>query len=129
MIQEAGDVYKDSLDNHEIKFPRALTTLEKRGRHITKRTGYSVGTVPVLAVPNLAIPDLARHRSYVRRTQLSQPRISRRPLGSEQNLEVMSCWRWRTMSMTQLLSCARYPMHDADSIWVTEFDLKTMRTP
>jgi hypothetical protein len=39
VIEEAGDVYKDSLDDNEIELPRALTTLEKRGRHITKRAG------------------------------------------------------------------------------------------
>jgi predicted lipid carrier protein YhbT len=39
VIKEAGDIYKDSLDDYEIELPRALTTLEKRGCHIMKGVG------------------------------------------------------------------------------------------
>jgi hypothetical protein len=42
VIDKAGQLYDDSLDDHEIEFPRALAILEKRGRHKTTRVMVAI---------------------------------------------------------------------------------------
>jgi hypothetical protein len=42
VIDKAGQLYGDSLDDHEIELPRALAILEKRGRHKTTRAMVAI---------------------------------------------------------------------------------------